>query len=143
MTKTIEINQIYVKGTEHEFESCVQVADYLDRSKLDLVDPNEKVTDLERLNITFDYPLTTPVVIGFSNAGGFTRMDLFRVIYEGYKSIYDREEIACGKTDNIPGMLNRQTSGGPFGIWGHYMGDLFIEAVEIYDDGTVELGMGS
>ena len=143
MKKTVEINHAYNRGAEDEEEYCVQVSDYPDRSEMGVIDPDEKVTNLEKLDIMFDYPLTTPVVISFSNAGGFTRMDLFRVIYEGYKSIYDREDAACGKTDMIPGMLNRQTSDGPFGIWGHVMEDLFLEAVYIFDDGNVTLSIGS
>lgn len=138
--QNVEINHIYDKGKADEWESCVRVVDYPERGQLDLVNPNEMVTGLEKLVIEFDYPLSNPTALEFTSRGGFSRLNLFRCIYEGYKRIYDVED---GDPGNIPGMLNHATSDGPFGIWGHSMGDLFIEGVEINDDGTVKLHMGS
>lgn len=42
--------------------------------------------------------------------------------------------MAVGKTKNIPGMYNRQTSNGPYAIWGHAMKDLVIEGVTLNEE---------
>jgi len=136
VTIRTNIDLVSNKGTVDEWESCVRVCQYLTHADLDLVDPDEKITDREELSITFDYPMSFPLTITFTNIGGFTRLDLFRVIYEGYKYIYNLEEKEVGEE----GMLNKA---GIFGIWGHHIGGLFIEGVVIDDEGNVDLIMGS
>ena len=142
------------------FVSCVMVCDFPGYERLEdgrvyhkeydqyLVDPDEIVFSRNVMAITFDYPLAQPCTLSFDNDGPWTRYDLFRAIYEGYKRIYDEENRDVGKeTDMIPGMLNRQRSNGRHGIWGHIMGDLYLEVVII--DTNIQsreptlLGMGS
>lgn len=143
MAKTIEIDCVYDKGTSAEYQTCVHVSAYPDVADMDVVDPDEKVTDLETLKIEFDYPLTVPAIINFERTGGFTRLELFEAIYFGYKYIYDTEDGESGDPGMMPGSLNRAPSEGPFGIWGHVMEDLVIEDVIIHNNGKVELDIGS
>jgi len=47
-----------------------------------------------------------------------------------YKLMYDLEDFSVQHpTGEIPGMLNRQRSTGPFGIWGHHIGDLVYNGI--------------
>lgn len=118
-------------GVEKDYETCVRVCDWHDSEVMDcLVDASEVVADLEEIKIVFDYPLSHSVTFNFfSNSGGFTRFEFFRAIYKGYDLIYGAE--------------NREGSGSPHGIWGHGMGDLFIEGVRETEPGVYALSMGS
>lgn len=61
-----------------------------------------------------------------------------------YEAIYETEKSADGETGNIPGMLNRASSHGPYGIWGHHIGDLYFERVTINVlQKTITFGIGS
>src|ERR1035441_38239 len=83
--------------------------------------PEKSVTKSEEISIFFDYPLTNPVVLSFKHKGGFTRKDFANVVHKGYKKIYKAES----DPGYVKGMMNRSTSSGPYGIWGHYMEDLY------------------
>lgn len=61
-----------------------------------------------------------------------------------YEMIYALEENAAGNPGHIPGMLNRQASDGPYGIWGHDLSDLYFESVEVDTKKMiVSFGIGS
>jgi hypothetical protein len=120
--------------------TCVRVVDYEDKETHKLVINGDlKVTDREEIEIQFDYPLSNAARFTFTNKGGFTILDMFRVIHQGYDEIYRSED----DPGYIPGMLNRNAGDGPYGIWGHYMSDLFIEEVVQVSPGRFTLGMGS
>jgi len=125
--------------------SPVRVVDYKnDKRSAALIDGDEIVADSPEIEIVFDYPLSHRVTLFFSNDGKpFTRRNFWRAVHEGYTQIYREEDEAVGKTDNIPGMLNRQESEGPYGIWGHHIGDLYIEGVQEVKQNKFELLMGS
>ncbi len=129
--------------------TCVRVCEYPefmnknDNGDSKLIDPDELIINRRKIKIKFSYPLSNPTHITFQSKNGFTRKDLFRVIYEGYKRIYDEEERVDKDPGMISGMPNRATSQGPFGIWGHVMKDLFIEGVIDCGNGKYELSMGS
>jgi len=73
-----------------------------------------------------------------------TAEDLLVLGRGDYERIYAEEESAAGVTKNIPGMLNRAWSAGPYGIWGHHFSDLYFETLEIdLKNKLVEFGMGS
>ncbi len=97
-----------------------------------LRNPNENIIGDENITIEFTYPLSLNVEFEFNNKGGFTRMDLWRCIYEGYKRIYDEEESDADDPGNAPNLLNRGISQGRYGIWGHYIDELWIERI-FYD----------
>lgn len=148
-----QIDVIRDKGTNDEFASCPRVCEFPDflaqRADIGpaypdyLIDPDEVVTTESKINIKFEYPLTNPTTISFANPDGFTKFGFFACVYKGYKSIYDEEESTDEDPGMIPGMMNRATSNGPYGIWGHVMGDLFLEGVEDKGDGNYELIIGS
>lgn len=146
--KEFEINIIYNKGTPTEFVGSPQVSDYPeyavgDPSYLELVKPNEKITDASIIRIMFDYPLSHSVTLLFTNDGGFTRLEFYRAIYEGYTTIYREERGDVGDPGNLPGLLNRAPSHGRHGIWGHGIGDLCIEAVTHVGNDVYHLSIGS
>lgn len=90
-----------------------------------------------------DYPLARPVQapIDASRPAGFSERELCRAIRRTYARIYEEEDA----TANHPGqvgvghVINRTTSDGVHGIWGHVISDLFIEGIDVYraDDGTI------
>lgn len=147
-----QIDVIYDKGTEDEWITCPRVCDFPEFLAQmehgtpcdgELIHPDTIVITRDNITITFDYPLSTSAKLTFTKLGGFSRFDFFCCIYEGYKTIYDQEEDVDGDPGLIPGMLNRMSSNGPYGIWGHVMGDLYLEAVIDKGDGDYELGIGS
>ena len=140
MTKTVAIMR---ENPGYDWDSDVQVDSFPRHAELGLINADELMTPLKVLRIEFDYPLSNPVTFTFKKPNGFTRLDLFRAVYDGYTAIYAAEEADCGKTENIPGLLNRQLSEGPFGIWGHDLEDLAIEEIKIKDNGDVTLSIGS
>ena len=79
----------------------------------------------------------------FENNRPYTRKDFWGAVCEGYKRIYREEDAAEGPTDNLPGLLDRDSSEGPYGIWGHHIGDLFLEGVREISPNKFELSMGS
>ena len=101
------------------------------------------VTDLAEIYIEFDYPLNNPVIIKFTNDGGFTVRDFAKAVHKGYTKIYAEEEAAVGDPGHVPGLLNRDRSSGPYGIWGHDLRDLFLEGFTMKSPGLYELIVGS
>jgi hypothetical protein len=108
-----------------------------------ITDPDEVVCTDKEITIVFDYPLESAVEFHFKSDKGFTRLDFYKLIRATYERIYDAEDAACGQTGNQPGLLNRARSNGPYGIWGHVIGDLCIEKVIRMSNGKYELSMGS
>lgn len=97
-------------------------------------------------NYTFcyDYPLNTEAQFMHELTPEMTWIDLLLLAKADYEEIYRREDAACGPTGNIPGMLNRASSNGPYGIWGHDISDLYFERVMVNDERfTVEFFIGS
>ena len=98
--KTIEFEE-----QNHAMWLCVVDWPDIAAGKIQLLKPDESVTSRQDIEVRFDYPLDRPATFAFHNDGGFTRSDLFRVIYEGYKRIYDAEE----DPGQVSGMcLNRR-----------------------------------
>jgi hypothetical protein len=101
-----------------------------------ILNPDEIVIRAHAITIVYDYPLSREVKIAHKQKGGWTRADIARVIREDYERIYRDEDSAVEPAQH--------ESAGPYGIWGHEIGDLVIEAVK-YDreSRTVRLGIGS
>ena len=138
-----EFDVFYLDDDEGEDGQCPRVAGFPDVRPEGIVGGNRQLTDLERIQITFDYPLSQPTTREFFKEGGFTLYDFYQAVYEGYVKIYAEEDGAVGDPGLIPGMLNRATSNGPHGIWGHGIEDLFLEGFRETSPGKFELGMGS
>jgi hypothetical protein len=117
------------------------------------VDEKDVVLQRGTYDLVITYPLTTPFHKLFTvDAKGMTRRKLVNLIVKCYKKIYhDEDKAVGGETDNIPGMLNRQTipgmlnrqtSEGPYGIWGHCLGDLMLHTARV-DRMTITIGCDS
>lgn len=93
--------------------------------------------------LIIDYPLTRPFQTTFkTDKNGMSRKSFADLVCKCYKQIYQEEDAVCGKTPNIPVMLNRQTSGGPYGIWGHNIEDLTLCSANVIKN-RIELEVGS
>ncbi len=105
-----------------------------------LINPNEVVIKDEKITMIIIYPLSVEVRLSLEKKGGFTRLDVFKNIYEAYKRIYEEEEKSVGDPGSYDNLYNRKKSEGKYGIWGHYLGDLVIESVT-YNQKERELDM--
>lgn len=107
--------------------------------------PNDMVLSPKKYQLNITYPLRTPYEHAFSVSNkGMTRIQLVSLIVKCYRKIYQEEDSAVGKkTQNIPGMLNRDTSNGPYGIWGHNIEDLMLCSATISPNGTITVGVDS
>lgn len=134
MSERIMID-VMVKGKM----TCPRIIDFEKASPVGAA----RITDLETIEIEFDYPLSHSVKRIFTNQGGFNAYDIFKAVHDGYTTIYREEEAATGDPGHVPGMLNRQRSAGPHGIWGHDIGDLYLEGIVHDGNGRVSLLIGS
>lgn len=109
-----------------------------------MIKPRERVVKNKKITMVFSYPLSRVVKFEFENKKGFSRIDLFKHIYEGYKKIYDEEEQETGDTGHYKYAYNRKPSHGKYGIWNHYIEDLLIERVSYSPSTrTIEMFIGS
>ncbi len=93
-----------------------------------------------KFNIT--YPLKVIVEKELKNINSIG--ELLWEISQTYKKIYDEENKSTTISPGyIPGMMNRNKTNGKYGIWGHDLGDLVFEGIEIYDNGTIDFFVGS
>jgi len=81
----------------------------------------------------YDYPLSVPAKFKRKLGPKHTARNILRFAARDYKKIYDIEDGKVGHPGHGAelGLLNRNTSNGPYGIWGHDMGDLFFEAIYV------------
>lgn len=92
----------------------------------------------------YTYPLSHAANFRHTLTPGMTGEDLLVLARADYERIYKEEDAAVGDPGHIPGMLNRQFSEGPYGIWGHDFSDLYFESIEIDSgDRLISFGMGS
>ncbi len=85
--------------------------------------------------LVIDYPLENPVEIEITSKSnkGFSRGELVEIISAEYKKIYQTEE-STASIKTIPpakrnGSINRNTTNGKYGIWGHDIGDLDLSEI--------------
>jgi len=149
LSLTIEINRTYPDDPQTQYP--VRVVEYDDPEVVAAgVGMDEVVILAPTIRLMFDYPLSVSVTqtCTMPDQRSWTRKDLWGAITDGYKKIYAEEDAAVGPTGAIPGMENRATSNGPYGIWGHSIDQLYIEGVTLQpatDAGplTFRLSMGS
>jgi hypothetical protein len=92
----------------------------------------------------YRYPLRRAATFNHVLTPEMTGEDLLVLGRIDYEEIYRQEEATAGDPGYIPGMLNRQSSEGPYGIWGHDFSDLYFESVEIMPETKmISFGMGS
>jgi len=110
------------------------------------LDPMEIVIHKQDITVEYRYPLEKafPFKHHTENQAGFTRKEISEQIMERYHKIYSEEdEDVDGKVGNIPGMLNRQTTTGRYGIWGHCIEDLQLHSLSLNENGTYSPGIDS
>ncbi len=123
--------------TDTEFEHCIPIDAYDDEIAA-MVDGDEPLHELDgksAVDIQYDYPLSGKFVLSIDHPTGkteWTRRELFLAIKSGYERIYAEEEDA-DLTDEA----------GPYGIWGHDIGDLVVEMVHIKPNAPIKLSIGS
>lgn len=146
--KSIELGDIgmykWKKGDELYPEWMHEDEDYVDDIKNNLPDevilpPNTEFT------LKIDYPLSTPFIYKFKTGeNGMTREDFVKLCVDSYQFIYDMEEdTSTVMPELIPGMYNRVSTDGDYGIWGHELSDLILCTAQISDDNVIELGVDS
>ncbi|MFW9822714.1 MAG: hypothetical protein ACFFE4_07260 [Candidatus Thorarchaeota archaeon] len=135
-------NYVYtIDIKDHAIPKVIDYADEILRNQI--IDPDEVLIHDEKIEIRFTYPLSEEVLLEYEQNGGFSRKLLFRIIYEEYRKIYDEEE-QVGDPGIYENLYNRRESEGPYGIWGHYLDDLYLEIIR-YDPKkkVVNLDIGS
>ena len=111
---------------------------------LHLINKDEVVIPESRVALIIDYPLKAPFAFMLFSDKGFTRGTLIRLISYQYRLIYEEEENTA-KTKTLPPgqrkIINRNTTDGIYGIWGHDIGDLVLTEVDVYrnSQGTLTL----
>lgn len=99
------------------------------------------------LRFVIDYPLTKSKAVELRHDDGtpWTKVQFIEAVREAYRTIYAEEAAAVGgepkHTPNGP-LLNRVTTNGPYGIWGHRMSDLVLESASKRNN-TWKLHVGS
>lgn len=96
-------------------------------------------------NMYFTYPLSCCVVAETTEELK-KPSDFVKAFCEAYQEIYTIEEESTKGTEpgHLPGMYNRNTTDGCFGIWGHDLEDLVLEDISFYDSGRhITFMMGS
>jgi hypothetical protein len=102
--------------------------------------PSSRFTELKALTIVFKYPLTKEARLEFKSETGFTRSEIIECIRAGYRKIYAEDAGECAP--DLPCWM--AAPGSKWGIWGHSIGDLVIEGMDVNTDtGIVELWIGS
>lgn len=97
--------------------------------------------------IEADLYVTYPLSVVVKNTIKFNSLHkLIDCIRETYRQIYDEEEKSMTKVEKNENLYNRGSSDGKYGIWGHSIYDLVIEAIRILegkDRPVVEVYIGS
>ena len=110
-----------------------------------LIGENIVISESDEITIHFSYPMKNPVDLTFNTNTNFKITDILKLIYRGYRKIYDEESDAIESIDN-EGTLkyNRGSTDGKYGIYLHDPQDLFIEGIKYFpNEERIELEIGS
>ncbi|MFW9873540.1 MAG: hypothetical protein ACFFG0_10585, partial [Candidatus Thorarchaeota archaeon] len=135
MTKNKKIDPYgnYIYYLDIEDHGTPHITDYGDEYLRNrIINPDEIIIPDEKITLRITYPLSVEVLCEREQKGGFSRKDIFQWIYEEYKKIYKIEEEKAGDPGIYKMLYNRKKSEGPYGIWGHYLEDLYLEFIR-YD----------
>ena len=110
----------------------------------DSLDPEEMILPAGEYTLFIDYPLSIPFKHKRNFDNPVSREEVVKWIVDCYHGIYATENSTTAvKTDDIPGMLNRNTTNGTYGIWGHSLDDLDLHTIHIDEDNLITLGVDS
>ena len=134
-------------GSKEDPSPFVHLADITEAID-NMLSPDEVVISKKTIRLKVTYPLACPYITPADapdGHSGFTRAALVKIISSLYHWIYDEEErTSTIAASTVPGMFNRTNTAGRFGIWGHDLGDLALEAVWYNSKTDVyELGISS
>lgn len=109
-------------------------------------DMDDVVVPAQEARITFDYPLSVVAIstVKASTPIGITRGDILLAIHDGYVQIYQEEDAASppSNLENGGPLVNREHTGGRFGIFGHDIDDLVVESIRFREhDGSYFIAM--
>lgn len=111
-------------------------------TRYDKIPPDEPLGLAGEFTFEYTYPLSQDATFVHVLDKDTTAMDILILGRSDYEQIYREEEQDAGDPGNIPGMLNRASSNGRHGIWGHVIDDLYFEGINITDN-KVSFSMGS
>ena len=150
LRETDEFNTFDIRyGGDHQF---YKKYGYHRCFRIDRDDPKQVIdgddvitTTAEKVTVIFSYPLKGKFRFDLNKFGGnITIGDFAEFIQSTYLRIYKEEKEGIDEpVENIPGMYNRMPSDGPYGIWGHHIGDLVVEGVQRTGDNLYSLHIGS
>ena len=104
---------------------------YEDKPDIDpkeiILEPNSEFT------LCITYPLSRDFTTKISTKeGGMTRESFVALVVLCYKQIYkDEDKTSEIDASHIPGMYNRVTTDGVYGIWGHDLSDLILHTLHV------------
>jgi hypothetical protein len=107
-----------------------------------LIGKDEVVIPESNLTIIIDYPLSSNYKFDLTSKNGFTRTQLIDEISKHYYQLYEEEEkTATIKTVPLKNrrIYNRNQTNGKYGIWGHDIGDLVLDEIDVYKNANGEL----
>lgn len=160
-TRTINLGYIAMEGyrSGHSLWSKWMREDYKHAGEIAKHPADEIVLPAGEYRLVIDYPLNNEFTHNFTVprfrrdrcnpnyvvAGGFARRELVNLIVKSYKKIYRQEdraatEVTIGKHGPL---FNRDQSDGPYGIWGHCLGDLILHTAYVNEAGKITLGVDS
>ena len=117
-------------------------SDHID-SDAKVEQPDAVFDNASTIEVEFEYPLAKPARVIFKAANGFSRQTFFNEVRETYRHIYKQEALTTTiAPSRLAGMGNRNTTDGRYGIWGHVLGDLYLEGAQ-KRDGVWHLEIGS
>ena len=143
--KIIEPGKL-VNNFEIDFISVEETSNKLPEDVIDITDINgENFNEPVSGKAYITYPLKVIVEVEIENVE--TIGELLLKIAQTYRIIYDEEEKSSTvdvlpEDERVP-LLNRNSTDGKYGVWGHDIDDLVFESVEIYDNGVIEINIGS
>ena len=86
--------------------------------------------DQKTYTFTYDYPLTNKATFRHNLDSDTSPFDILKIAAADYHLIYDKEN-ANSEIGPSPTTFNRGSSNGPYGIYGHYITDLYFEGISI------------
>ena len=121
-------NSNYYKFFGERISNTIDVCD-INKKLSKVLNPLEVVIEDNCFELKIDYPLFQSSIRIVITDRCFSRIDLLRAISNEYFEVYREEEEDDRNPGLIPGMLNRATTSGRHGIWGHQIEDLVIEGI--------------
>lgn len=107
-----------------------------------LIGKDDVVIAQTTVTVVLDYPLSGGFKFQLTSQNGFSRAMLINEISKLYYRVYDEEENSA-TIKTIPQkdrkIYNRNQTNGKYGIWGHDIGDLVLDEVDVYQNKSGEI----